>query len=133
MKKGFIDKWSNISGCQNLLFFAQLVNELIFDYSIPSNRLATLNSHYLCLDALSVISDIEQHGVPEGTLKPIMEELYNSLHKDHAFDSSETKPLDLFIKQERGGFKKIYTTNDINFEDSKKIVSAILYKLYMSF
>ena len=130
MKKGFIDKWSNISGCQNLLFFAQLVNELIFDYSIPSNRLATLNSHYLCLDALSVISDIEQHGVPEGTLKPIMEELYNSLHKDHAFDSSETKPLDLFIKQERGGFKKIYTTNDINFEDSKKIVSAIYYKYF---
>lgn len=90
MKRGYIDKWTNISGCQNLLFFAQLINELIFDYSIPSNRLATLNSHYLCLDALSAISDVEQHGVPEGTVKPIMEELYNSLCKDHAFDLSET-------------------------------------------
>lgn len=130
MKRGYIDKWTNISGCQNLLFFAQLINELIFDYSIPSNRLATLNSHYLCLDALSAISDVEQHGVPEGTVKPIMEELYNSLCKDHAFDLSETKPLDLFIKQEVSGFKRIYNTKDLNFEDSKKIVSAIYHKYF---
>lgn len=132
MKRGFIDKWANISDCQNLLFFAQLINELIFDYSIPSNRLATLNSHYLCLDALSTISDVEQHGVPEGTIKPIMEELYDSLRKDHAFDLSETKPLDLFIKQEVSGFKKVYNTRDLNFDDSKKIVVAIYYKYFFN-
>lgn len=130
MKRGFIDKWTNILDCQNLLFFAQLVNELIFDYSSPSNRLNTLNSHYLCLDALSTISDIEQHGVPEGTMKPIMEELYDSLSKDHTFDLSETKPLDLFIKQEIHGFKKIYNTKDLNFDDSKKIVLAIYHKYF---
>lgn len=130
MKRGFIDKWTNVSGCQNLLFFAQLLNELIFDYSIPSNRLATLNSHYLCLDAMSAISDVEQHGVPEGTIKPIVEELYNSLCKDHAFDLSETKPSDLFIKQEANTFKKIYNTKDLNFDDSKKIVTAIYYKYF---
>ena len=82
MKRGNISHWTNISQCQNLLFFAQLANELLFDYSIPSNRIPTLNSHFLCLDALSAISSIDNNGVPEGTLKPIMEELYSALSKD---------------------------------------------------
>lgn len=130
MKKGFLDKWKNISECQNLLFFAQLVNEQIFDYSIPSNRMATLNSHYLCLDALSAINDIDNHGVPEGTLKPIMEELYSSLEKDIAFNSSEIKPLDLFVKQDVNTYKKIFNIKDLNYNDSKRIVYAIHQKYF---
>ena len=81
MKQGNLEKWTDIGKCQNLLFFSQLVGELLFDYSIPSNRISTLNSHYLCLDAISAISGIEDSGVPEGTLKPIMEELYAELKK----------------------------------------------------
>lgn len=130
MKKGFIDKWTNIQGCQNLLFFAQLISELMFDYSIPSNRLATLNSHYLCLDAMSAISDVKLHGVPEGTIKPIIEELYNSLSKDHSFDLLESTPLDLFVKQEGNNYKKIYNTKDLNFDDCIKIVSAVYHKFF---
>jgi len=49
MKQGDLSQWNNIEACKNLLFFAQLVNELLFDYSIPSNRISTLNSHFLCL------------------------------------------------------------------------------------
>lgn len=81
MKQGNLNKWGDIASCKNLLFFSQLVNELLFDYSIPSNRISTLNSHYLCVDAIDAITGIEQHGVPEGTLKPIMEELYTELKK----------------------------------------------------
>lgn len=44
MKQGDLSQWNNIEACKNLLFFAQLVNELLFDYSIPSNRISTLNS-----------------------------------------------------------------------------------------
>ena len=57
MKQGDLSQWNNIEACKNLLFFAQLVNELLFDYSIPSNRISTLNSHFLCLDAINVIND----------------------------------------------------------------------------
>ena len=42
MKQGDLSQWNNIEACKNLLFFAQLVNELLFDYSIPSNRISTL-------------------------------------------------------------------------------------------
>ncbi len=98
MKKGNLDQWKDISGCNNLLFFSQLVNELLFDYSIPSNRVSTLNCHYLCLDALSAIDGIETHVVPEGTLKPIMEELYLALQKDPVFVGDKMHPLSYFLK-----------------------------------
>lgn len=105
MKQGNLVKWKDISACKNLLFFAQLVDELLFDYSIPSNRISTLNSHYLCLDALSAINGIDKHGVPEGTLKPIAEELYISLTKDPAFDLINNSPLRYFVKYQNERYR----------------------------
>lgn len=55
MKQGNLDKWTNLEECTNLLLFSELVNELLFDYSIPSNRVGTLDTHYLCLDAMNTI------------------------------------------------------------------------------
>lgn len=105
MKQGNLVKWKDISACKNLLFFAQLVDELLFDYSIPSNRISTLNSHYLCLDALSAINGIDEHGVPEGTLKPIAEELYISLTKDPAFNLINNSPLRYFVKYQNERYR----------------------------
>lgn len=99
MKQGNLEKWTDCKSCENLLFFSELVNELLFDYSIPSNRVATLNSHFLCLDAMSAITGIDNNGVPEGTLKPIAEELFNALKVDPVFSDSETIPLDYFVKK----------------------------------
>lgn len=98
MKRGNLSRWTDIRGCANLLFFSQLVNELLFDYSIPSNRVSTLNSHFLCLDAQNIIDSIENHGVPEGTLKPVMEELYSAIKKDPVFSAKDDTPIDYFVK-----------------------------------
>ena len=123
MKKGDIRKWIDIEGCKNMLFFSQLVNELLFDYSIPSNRISTLNSHYLVLDAMSAIQSIERRGVPEGTLKPIIEELYCELDKDVIFENKE--PLDYFLKLQGGNTPQIAKPQDLNYNDGKKCVQAI--------
>lgn len=124
MQKGNLNKWINIQGCINLLFFAELVNELLFDYSIPSNRVATLNSHYLCIDALSAISGIENNGVPEGTLKPIMEELYVSLQKDPAFDDAD-KPLNYFVKYQNERYRISTNVSELNYDELKKTAQAL--------
>jgi hypothetical protein len=130
MKRGNIENWSDVSGCRNLLFFAQLINELLFDYSIPSNRISTLNSHYLCRDAMTTIETIEENGVPEGTLKPIMEELYRSLSKDITFSTRNENPLKYFLKlQSNGSYSPTQRPEDLNFEDSKKVIHA-LYQRY---
>ncbi len=133
MKRGNIENWSDISGCRNLLFFAQLIDELLFDYSIPSNRISTLNSHYLCRDAMTTIKTIEDNGVPEGTLKPIMEELYRSLSRDITFSTRGENPIKFFLKlQPNGSYNQTQRPEDLNFEDSRKVVFAVYQKYFKS-
>ena len=124
MKRGNLEKWSDISTCNNLLFFSQLVNELLFDYSIPSNRISTLNSHYLCLDALSAIEGIDDHGVPEGTLKPIMEELYSEIKKDPVFSESDG-PADFFVKYQNDKYVICNRVADMGYQELKNAAIAI--------
>lgn len=125
MDKGFIACWKNIQSCENLLLFAQTVNELVFDYSIPSYRLPTLNTHYLCLDALSVINDIDKHGVYEGSLKPIINELFFAIKKDILFAPPNESPIKYFVKEQNEKIVKVNNPDDLNYEQRKKIVTAI--------
>lgn len=125
MKKGDLEKWTDIPNCTNLLLFSQLVNELLFDYSIPSNRVATLNSHYLCLDAQNAIDGIENHGVPEGNLKPIMEELYSVLEKDPVFGDATNSPLDYFVKYQGDKYVLSGRVRDLSYSDLKKTEAAL--------
>ena len=99
--------------------------KLLFDYSIPSNRISTLNSHYLCLDALNAIDGIDDHGVPEGTLKPIAEELYLSLQKDLSFDSSKDNPLKYFVKYQGDRYRISTNVSELNYTELKKAIIAI--------
>lgn len=129
MKRGEISQWTNMTRCSNLLFFAQLVNELLFDYSIPSNRISTLNSHYLCLDALSTIEDIEKKNIHEGNLKPIIEELFSELEKDPVF-SEENKPNRYFAKFVNGKYQKVRNVSELNYYDMKTAVKVVEKKCF---
>ncbi len=128
MKQMDICHWEEIDRCTNLLFFAQLVNELLFDYSIPSNRISTLNCHYLCLDALSAISGIENHGIPEGTLRPIMEELYAELLKDPVF-TEKNHPKNYFVKNQEGKYRVVNGIKELNYQELK-LTATSLYKVF---
>ena len=125
MTQGDLGKWANLQGCQNLLFFSQLVNELLFDYSIPSNRISTLNSHYLCLDALSAIEGIDEKGVPEGTLAPIVEELYTALKLDPIFIDVSPSPLDYFVKLEKTNYRISCNVSELNYIEKKNAVESV--------
>lgn len=131
MKRGNISTWTDVAKCRNLLFVAQLINELLFDYSIPSNRISALNSHFLCRDAMTTINTIENNGVPEGSLKPIVEELYRALSKDITFSSRNEDPLKYFLKaQSNGSYVPTQRPEDLNYEDAKKVVYALYQKYF---
>ncbi|HWQ99217.1 MAG TPA: hypothetical protein VN538_14140, partial [Clostridia bacterium] len=130
MIRGNLDGWTDLPSCQNLLFFAQLVNELLYDYSIPSNRIPTLNSHYLCYDAERTIKSIEKQAVPEGTLKPIVEELYYSLQNDRLYRRIEQYPLRLFAKHENSKYHLVKSVDCLNYYSQKTIVTALVEKYF---
>ena len=130
MKQGKLDKWTNLDKCANLLLFSELVNELLFDYSIPSNRVGTLNTHYLCLDALNTINTIEYNGVPEGTLKPIVEELYSALLKDPIYEGEKDNPLNYFVKYQNDKYRKTSNPSELNYEEQKKTINALATRFF---
>lgn len=130
MKQGNLDRWINLEKCTNLLFFSELVNELLFDYSIPSNRVGTLNTHYLCLDGINTINTIESSGVPEGTLKPIVEELYSSLLKDPVYEGESDNPLIYFVKCQKDKYRKTSNTAELNYEEQKKTIQALYTRFF---
>ena len=132
MKRGLLTGWSDLTSCQNLLFFAQLINELLFDFSIPSNRIPTLNSHYLCNDAARAIRSIDKQGVPEGTLKPIVEELFNSLQNDRLYRRIEQNPLRLFAKHENNKYHIVTKIDSLSYYDQKTIVTALNEKYFQN-
>jgi hypothetical protein len=76
--------WEDISKLQGLLYFSQLVDEMLFDYTLDSYKPRALNSRLLCIEALSTMREINDGFVPQKNIQSVLEELKWSLKKDVA-------------------------------------------------
>lgn len=51
--------WTDIPNQKGLLFFSQILNETLFDYSLDTYKPQALNSRLLCIEALQTIEHID--------------------------------------------------------------------------
>lgn len=71
--------WTYTEDLEGLLFFAQAIHEMLFDYTIDSYKSPALNTHTLCWELLHIINSYEDLKYP--TIVPMIEELrYNLKH-----------------------------------------------------
>lgn len=77
-----IKRWSLGAETVGLLFFAQRLDELLWDYTLDSYKPATLNAPTLCREALTLIADIENNLIDETNLNHVLEELIWSIQND---------------------------------------------------
>jgi hypothetical protein len=82
MKYPDLNKWKYSSSLEGLLLFAQLVEELLFDYTMDTYKVPAMNSHVLSDELCQTISEVESGAIKPGALKPIKEELCDRLTKD---------------------------------------------------
>jgi hypothetical protein len=82
MKAPDLRKWDPKSEMEGLLFFAQSINELLFDYTIDTYKIPALNSRTLALELLNSIEESESGFLKQGAINPIIEELVDRLKKD---------------------------------------------------
>jgi hypothetical protein len=82
MKFKKLDRWKEPENLEGLLFFAQRIDEMVFDYSLDTYKPPALNAPYLCKEAISLIGDIEEKRIDEANLKHVLEELQWSLSSD---------------------------------------------------
>jgi hypothetical protein len=77
-----LTKWKINKVTENILFFAQMVEELLFNFSPDEYKLQTLNTRILCEEALQIIARIESGKLSEGDYIPVIEELIASIYID---------------------------------------------------
>lgn len=84
MKYKSVAHWQDIEAQNGLVFFSQILDEALFDYSLGSYKPLALNSRLLCIEALGTLSQIKSGLIKKPNLKSILDELEFRLNSDVA-------------------------------------------------
>lgn len=74
--------WTDPTASEGLVYFAQLLEELLFDYSLDTYKPSAMNSSTLCFEAKKLIEDIEEERIDKNNLDHVLKELILNLRKD---------------------------------------------------
>ena len=89
--------WKFNSDLSALLFFAQRMEELLFDYSLDTYKPPALNAVSLCDEALSLLTDIEAGVLEEASLSHALDELEWAIQSDAIAKSLMEADLDRYL------------------------------------
>lgn len=109
MLKPNLIKWGDSEELDGLLFSAQLIEEMLFDYTIDSYKAPALNTKSRCFEILTIIEDIKADRLQSGTLKPMLDELVWSLENDLVAQKLIGENYQLHIRFLKSGQIDIYT------------------------
>lgn len=123
MRKQETNHWENLEKLEGLHFFAQLVDEMLFDYTLDSYKPLALNSRLLCIESLETIEEIRNGFVPIKNLQSVLEELKWSLKKDISAKELLGTRYQYFIEQIK--------PNDIRLKETENIIS-LMYNYFNS-
>ena len=94
--------WNYNKNLEGLLYFSQVLNEILFDYTIDTYKPNALNAHSITHEILGLLSKVKSKHIPDGNLNPVKEELLLLINKDIAVKSLLKEKLNyysLLIKQ----------------------------------
>jgi hypothetical protein len=89
--------WHQEPKLEKLLFLAQRLDELYFDYTLDTYKPPALNSVHLCREAIELIEDIEDDLIDRNNLAYVLEELEWSLSSDIVAKMILEAPFQKFI------------------------------------
>ncbi|WIV24673.1 hypothetical protein QN085_03430 [Pseudomonas sp. M2(2023)] len=77
-----LDKWDNKENSQGLIFVAQIIDELLFDYTLDSYKPSAMNTALLIKEAVKTMKAISAGVVMKPNLQHILNELCDNLESD---------------------------------------------------
>lgn len=93
-----INNWKNPDRYPGMLFFAQRMDELSFEYSMDSNKAPTLNVPFLINEALSEIEISKKVGRPQYVVSHILDELSERLRNNLVVPSLLSLDLTYYLR-----------------------------------
>ncbi len=97
MKFRNLHHWELSDEIVGLVYFAQRLDELLFDFTLDSYKPPALNPVSLCREAIEFIEDVEANEVPTAGLAPILEELMSVIGQDPISKSLLDLPLNQYV------------------------------------
>ena len=134
MRKLDISHWQNTDKLEGLLFFSQLIDEMLFDYTLDSYKPSALNSRLLCRECIETIEEIKNGYIPKKSIISIIEELKWSLNRDSAAKSIFGVKFEQYIEKLKFSDSKIHELENIvglfyNSFQSRKYLKSIIENL----
>jgi hypothetical protein len=105
-----IDNWSNPDDLRGLLYFAQRVDEMTFEYSLDSFRAPTTNAPFLIGEFLKALDAHEQLGLPLNSALHILDETEHRLRSNIIVNNLLSVRLDNYLKIDRTNIAEMRAT-----------------------
>ena len=113
MKNKSLANWNHTPDTEMLAFFANLVDEMTFNYTIDSFKAPALNVISLMQETLYTIEEVECGNIADGALGSLFEEMKDAMTNDKVFNSILTsKGLGYLLQNV--DFKQISKTETVN-------------------
>lgn len=97
MKFRTISKWDDPANSVGLLYFAQLVEEMLFDFSLDTYKASVMNTSLLCYEAISTLEQVEQGNIKAPNIWHVTAELCATFEKDPVANALVAIPYSAFV------------------------------------
>jgi hypothetical protein len=130
MKYKKTSHWTDKPNQIGLLFFAQILDESLFDYTLDSFKPQALNSRLLCIELLQTIDSVKAGTIKSPSLKPLLEEFLWTFGRDLAVKEILGKYFERFsdrIKNNENNVNELKATilHIYHHLDNKKYLNKI--------
>jgi hypothetical protein len=92
-----LKKWDDPTACAPLVYFAQLLDEMLFDFSLDTYKASVMHTGLLCREALQTIKEVEAGNIKAPNIGHVVSELVASFEKDPVAISLSPLPLNAFL------------------------------------
>ncbi|HCD5422578.1 hypothetical protein ACU6ZN_00285 [Klebsiella aerogenes] len=82
MKFRTLSKWDSPDNCKALIFFAQLLDEMLFDYTLDTYKPSVMNTPTLGVETLNTIKDVDAGIIQPKNVDHLIAELIHNLSND---------------------------------------------------
>ena len=79
--------WNYTPQMEGLLFFANIIDEMTFNYTLDSFKASVHNVFSLMSESIETIDDIQDETIKKGSLPPIIEEINDAIINDPIFNT----------------------------------------------
>lgn len=91
-----LKKWDNPADCSALVYFAQLLDEMLFDFSLDTYKASVMHTGLLCREAIQTIKDVELGNIKAPNVMHVTAELLANFEKDAVALALTPLPISAF-------------------------------------